>query len=128
MSRFINRGVVLNLSPESVSPVGANAGPHVMSHTNNMYLSGGVQGRFGGLIAQEPWGPTLDDGTVFTHELGHTAAGFSVGDPLNVALSENLYRGWVGTPPRSDYGILSRGQASQPVPSRSLWDQLVWTW
>lgn len=128
MSRFIRSGATLNLAPEWTSPFGAGQGPHVASGTNDMYFDGKVQEQFGSYLAGEPWGPSLNDGTVFTHELSHTVSGYSLRDPLNVAHSENLYRGWTGTVARKDYGVLSQGGASEPVPTRSVWDGLMLTW
>lgn len=131
MSRFIRSGSTLHLAPERTSPFYNPInppGPHVVTGTNNMYFDGNMQGRYGSFMGGEPWGPTLDDGTVFTHELGHTASGYGLRDPLNVAHSENLYRGWTGAPARNDYGVLSQGQQSTPVRNRSVWDGLTTTW
>jgi hypothetical protein len=126
MSRYIKSGNSLNIFSESVSPFGAGQGPHVNGGTDNMYFDGDVQTRLGSVLSGEPWGPTLDDATTFIHEGGHTATGFGYNDPLNVAHSENMYRAWVGTPARNDYGVLSQGGASQPVPNRSAWDRFIY--
>lgn len=135
MSRFIRSGTVLNLASEASSPWGPGQGPHVTPGTNNMYFDGdpqnssfGSHGTIGQFVANESWGPSFDGGTAFTHELGHTASGYSFGDPLNVAHSENLYRGWTGAPARNDYGVSSQGQFSQPVVNRSFWDGLTVAW
>lgn len=88
-------------------------------------------GRFGALVAHEPWGPSMDDATVFTHELGHTASGFNLQDHvlnLNVSNAENTFRGWAGSPPRMDYAIRFIGQAPDPVASRGVWANLTHPW
>lgn len=77
---------------------------------------------FGAFVAGEPWGPSMNDAVTFVHELGHTQSGFMVRDPLNVALSENPYRLWMGLPTRDDYAVLSQGQSPMPVPLR-MWYQ-----
>jgi RHS repeat-associated protein len=128
MSGFRSSGAMLTISPESSSPAGVGIGPHVITGTNDMYFDGNVQSRLGNLLAGEPWGPSLNDATTFVHELGHTVAGFNVQDPLNVSVSENLYRSWMGTPARSDYALLAQGQTSDPVPSRSIVDRIWRPW
>jgi osmotically inducible lipoprotein OsmB len=126
---FRSAGAILSLASESVSPHGAGLGPHVTTGTNDMYFNGDVQGRFGQDFAGEPWGPSLNDATTLVHELGHTrSSGLAFGDPLNVAKSENLYRGWMGTPARKDYALTSRGQSSEPVPDRSPVEVFGQTW
>jgi len=115
MSGFRTSDAILSLAPESSSPFGQNLGPHVPwvgdRATNNMYFNGeGVPSVY-----------SADSATVFIHELGHTAAGFAKTDPLNVSISENLYRGWIGIQSRPDY-------SGVPVPTRSI-GEIIWhTW
>ena len=134
MAKFRSVGEVLNVLPEDSSPSGTGLGPHVAPGTNDMYFNGDAQhspvggSALGAFVAGEPWGPSLDDATTFIHELNHTLTGGNMVDPGNVAYSENMYRRWMGTPGRNDYAILSMGQASEPVPTRSLMSQLIHTW
>jgi RHS repeat-associated protein len=129
MGQFRSGSSILNLFPEYSSPAGLGLGPHVITGTNDMYFDGNFQGsNLYGLISGETWGPTMDDGAVFVHELNHTLSAANMNDPLNVAYSENLYRAWMGAPMRNDYNILSMGQSSLPVPQRSLVDQVIFTW
>jgi hypothetical protein len=118
MNRYIVSGSTLELAPESESVPGA--GPHNITGTNRVYFSGNLQGSpMGAVIAKEPWGPSMNDATTFVHELSHTYTGYNVGDPLNTAVSENLYRSWTGAPNRDDYAVLSIGMKPDPVPNRS---------
>lgn len=126
MSKYIKSGANLNLFSEVVSPFGPGQGPHVRRGTDDMYFDGDTQSRYGSTFDGEPWGPSLDDATTFIHEGGHTATGFNRADPLNVAYSENMYRAWVGSPARNDYGVLSMGGQSRPVPNRTAWDMLLY--
>ena len=121
MSRFIRSGSTLNIFPEG------SGGPYVSGGTNDMHFNGDIQGSAtGSSISGESWGPSTDDATIFTHEAGHTASGFNLTDPLNVAYSENLYRSWIGSPSRNDYAILSQGEKSDPVPNRSFWNSFLY--
>jgi hypothetical protein len=96
--------------------------------SNRMFFTGGFQARLGSIVGGEPWGHSMDDATVFVHELGHTLAGFNVADPWNTAFAENTFRSWAGTPTMNDYGLVAQGRPSLPVPSRGFWANLLHPW
>ena len=130
MSKFIRAGAALNVASEASSPFGSNMGPHVGSGTNDMYFDGNTNS-VSGDISFEPWGPSMDGGTVFTHEMGHTSATYNFSDPLNVAHTENLYRAWNGLHARNDYGVLNNPSIpvySIPVPNRTLGQNLIYSY
>ncbi|ESP94244.1 RHS repeat domain-containing protein [Pseudoalteromonas luteoviolacea] len=145
LNKFRSSNETLSVLPESTSPYnfqcGGACGPHVPTGSNTIYFDGNVQNTmlgnksFGELVANEPWGPSMDDGTTFIHELAHTRTAGGYGDPQSysigpdaVSQAENKYRAWMGAPLRKDYALLSLGGVSRPVYQRTIWDKATDTW
>jgi len=97
---------------------------------NKIYFQGNVQKSQGADFAMELWGPSMDDATAFIHELGHSVdGGNTYSEQLNTSLSENRYRGWIGTPLRNDYAyVRTSGATPMPVPNRPFLHTLWQTW
>ncbi len=107
-------------------------GPNTMPFTNDIHFNGDIQKNNGTTFAGENWSASMDDASVMVHEMGHALNGFNYhsqfvpgdSEPMNVSHSENLYRAWVGSPVRNDYGVLSQGGQSLPIPNRSILEGL----
>lgn len=145
LNKFRSSNETLSVLQESSSPhnaqCGGACGPHVPTGSNTIYFDGNVQNTmlgnkaFGQWASNEPWGPSMDDGTTFIHELAHTRTGGDYRDPKSYSIgpdavshAENKYRSWMGAPLRQDYALLSLGGISRPVYQRSFWDIAVDTW
>ncbi|MBF0385452.1 MAG: hypothetical protein HQL27_06225 [Candidatus Omnitrophica bacterium] len=128
MSKFIKSGSRLNIFAESVRPDGV-ARPGTRG--NDMWFNGDDSSTKN-IVSHEPWGSSMDGGTIFTHELGHASSGGNYSSEiLNVSNTENLYRAWNGSPARNDYGVLHNPNildVSTPIPNRSVWQGLAHTY